>query len=303
MKHRFDPTVYHTTLGSHAPVLRLADGDTLLTRTVDARGVDYRGEQVAGAPNPQTGPFYIEEALPGDTLAVYLERLEPNRTHGWSNAALMPNVMDPAYVREAPERMLSDWHIDLERGTATLITPETHLGRWALPVRTMLGCFGVAPVDGQAISAATSGQHGGNMDYRGFRPGVVAYFPIFMEGALFFLGDGHALQADGEILGAGIDISMDVQVTFKVLKGWSIRWPRGEDERFIFTVGNARPLDQALQHATTEMLRWLQTDYGLDAYGAHILLGHTVVYEVGNVIDPAFTMVCKVPKEALPARV
>ena len=137
------------------------------------------------------------------------------------------------------------------------------------------------------------------MDYRGFVDGVTVYFPVFVPGALVFVGDGHAVQGDGEIVGTGIEISFDVQFTVRVLKGKTIGWPRGENADFIFTVGNARPLDQALQHATTEMARWLQEDYGLDALGAGILLGQCVEYDVGNVFDPAYTMVCKVPKQVL----
>jgi amidase len=303
MEHRFAPTVYYTTLGSHPPALGIESGDTIITTTVDARGADAEERTVAGRPNPQTGPFYVAGAEPGDALEVRFERVWPNRRHGWSGSALMPNVVDPAYVPESPMRMASDWDVDMQRGIAMLTHPETALGRWTLPVNTMVGCFGVAPADGQAISAATSGPHGGNMDYRGFGPGVIAYLPVFVPGALFFLGDGHAIQADGEILGAGIDISLDVQFRLRVIKGWALGWPRGEDETCIFTAGNARPLDQALQHATTEMLRWLQADYGLDPYAAHILLGQTVRYDVGNCIDPAYTMICKVPKSVLPARV
>jgi acetamidase/formamidase len=137
----------------------------------------------------------------------------------------------------------------------------------------MLGCFGVAPDRGQAISTATSGPYGGNMDYRGFGEGITAYFPVFVPGALFHLGDGHALQGDGEILGTGIEVSMDVRFTVRVLKGKGIAWPCGENDEFIFTVGNARPLEQALQHATTEMTRWLEQDIALDPTGAHLLLG------------------------------
>ncbi len=127
----------------------------------------------------------------------------------------------------------------------------------------MLGCFGVAPPGGQAISTATSAEHGGNMDYRGFVAGVTVYFPVFVPGALLHVGDGHATQGDGEIVGTGIEISMDVQFTVQVIKGKRIHWPRGENAEYIFTVGNARPLDQAVQHATTEMLRWLKEDYQL----------------------------------------
>jgi acetamidase/formamidase len=128
------------------------------------------------------------------------------------------------------------------------------------------------------------------------------YFPVFEPGALFFLGDGHAVQGDGEISGNGIEISMDVRVTLDLIKGKTIGGPRFENSDFIGTAGNARPLDQAVQHATTEMLRWLQQDYGLDPLGATLLLQQTVRYEVGNVFDPAYTMVCKLPKAFLPRR-
>lgn len=139
------------------------------------------------------------------------------------------------------------------------------------------------------------------MDYRGFTAGVTVYFPVFVPGALFHVGDGHALQGDGEIVGTGIEISFDVQFTVRVLKGKHIEWPRGENADYIFTVGNARPLDQAVQHATTEMVRWLTEDYGHDVRAAHTLLGQCVEYDLGNVFDPAYTMVCKVRKHLLGA--
>jgi acetamidase/formamidase len=139
------------------------------------------------------------------------------------------------------------------------------------------------------------------MDYKGFVTGVTVYLPTFARGGLFFLGDGHAVQGAGEIVGTGVEVSFDVQFTVDVLKDEQIPWPRAEDEASIFTVGNARPLDQALQHATTEMLRWLQDGFGLDDRAAHILLGQCVEYDVGNVFDPAYTMVCKLKKTLIPS--
>jgi len=296
----FQPTHYHITLGPHASVLHIADGDTVITTTVDAGGGNERNEQVAPKGNPQTGPFYVQGAEPGDTLAVHLDRLYPNRDSGYTSTAVAANVVDPTYVRELPERATAEWSIDRAKGTATLVKPETSLGRLTLPLAPMLGCFGVAPENGQAISTETSGRHGGNMDYRGFMAGVTVYLPVAVPGALFFLGDGHAVQGDGEIVGMGIETSFDVQFTVRILKGKTIRWPRGENADALFTVGNARPLDQAVQHATTEMLRWLQEDYGLDAVGASILLGQCVEYDLGNMFDPAYTMVCKIARRWLP---
>ena len=297
--HYFEPTHYHRAIGAHEPVLRIAPGDTVITTTVDAMGQDARGERVTEPGNPQTGPFYVEGAEPGDTLVVHLDRITPNRETGITAAVLAPNVVDPEFARELPQADQLVWRIDHQRGTASLDTPVAGLEKLALPVRTMLGCFGVAPPRGQAISTATSAEHGGNMDYRGFVAGVVVYFPVFVPGALLHVGDGHAVQGDGEIVGTGIEISCDVQVTVELRKGKRIGWPRGEDADYIFACGNARPLDQALQHATTEMVRWLTEEYGLDLVAASTLLGQCVEYEVGNVFDPAYTMVCKVPKRVL----
>lgn len=300
--HRFTPEHYHIAIGTYEPVLRISDGDTVITTTVDAGGSDATNTQVTPGGNPQTGPFYIEGAEAGDTLAVHFDRLQPNRTFGYTGIYLAPNVVDPWYVTEFPptrDQGRAEWELDLDRGTATLVKPETKLGRFTIPLRPMLGCFGVAPGRGQAISTATSGQHGGNMDYKGFVQGVTVYFPVAVEGALLFVGDGHAVQGDGEIVGTGIETSFDVQFTVKLHKGRRIGWPRAENETHIITVGNARPLDQALQHATTEMSRWLQSDYGLDMAGAHLLLGQCVEYEIGNVFDPAYTVACKVAKSLL----
>jgi len=301
--HRFQPKHYHVTIGSHDPVLRIADGDTVVTTTVDAGGGDATGRTVTPGGNPQTGPFFVDGAEPGDTLVVRLDRLVPSRSTGFTRILVAPNVVDPHYASTMPATAndVADWSIDLDAGTATLAKPETRLGRLTLPLAPMLGCFGVAPPQGQAISTATSGEHGGNMDYRGFVAGVTVYFPVFAQGALLHVGDGHAIQGDGEIVGTGIETSFEVEFTATIVKRKRIRWPRGENRTHIFTVGNARPLDQAVQHATTEMLRWLDEDYGLDARAAGIMLGQCAEYDLGNVYDPAYTMVCKVSKQVLEA--
>lgn len=302
MLHHFTPTKYYNALGPYEPVLAIRPGDVVETTTVDARGFDARREQVTPRGNPQTGPFFVEEAEPGDTLVVELQHIWPNREYGWCGSSVAPNVVDPAYVKELPNAPLAEWRVDRQAGTATLVGPASNLGELTIPIRPMLGCFGVAPPRKQAISTATSGEHGGNMDYRGFVAGATVYFPVFEPGALLFVGDGHAAQGCGEIVGSGIEISMDVRFSVRVLKGTTIGWPRGENAADIFTVGCARPLDQCVQHATTEMLRWLQADYGLDALAANLLLAQCVRYDLGNIFDPAYTMVCKLSKSLLAHR-
>ena len=301
MIHEFEPTHFHTTIGSHEPVLRVASGDVIRTWTVDSGGYDRHGDDLTDGGNPQTGPFYVEGAERGDTLRVRFDRIRPNRTRGVTGGVVAPNVVDPGFVPQLSPRDSEDWWtLDLERGTARLEDPPPGLESLGeITLEPMLGCFGVAPPQGQAISCATSGEHGGNMDYRGFREGVTVDFPVFAEGALLHVGDGHALQGDGEIVGTGIEVSMDVELSVEVLKGKTICWPRAEDETFVMAVGNARPLDQAVQHATTELLKLLRDDYGLDYRAGSALLGQFIRYDVGNVFDPAYTMVAKVEKALL----
>ncbi len=303
--HHFQPDHYFTTMGSHAPVCEIAPGERVITTTVDASGRDGSGRQVTERGNPQTGPFFITGAEPGDTLVFQIIRITPNRSSGWSSYGLAQHVVDPAFVPElyqSPKDQPyepASWEIDLQAWTAALVSPQTKLGRLTLPLDPMLGCLGVAPEGGQAISTSTSGPHGGNMDYRGFRAGTTVYLPVFAKGGLLFMGDGHAVQGDGEVAGTGIETSMEVEFGVDLIKGKAPQWPRGENEAYLFTAGNARPLDQAVQHATTEMTRWIKERYGLDQLSAGLLIGQTVEYEVGNFFDPAYTMICKMRKEIL----
>ena len=314
--HTFEPTHFHPTIGSHEPVLRIADGDTVVTWCVDAGGHDRDFKSVTPGGNPQTGPFYVEGAEPGDTLAVHFDRMWPNRPVGFTGKLVAPWVIDPGFVPYMPyerntgprpspptEPHVDLWDLDVEKGTIRLHTPRPGLeALQELKIDPMLGCFGVAPPRGQAISCATSGQYGGNMDYRGFTQGVTVYFPVFVPGALLHVGDGHAIQGDGEIVGTGIEISFDVQFTVKLLKGKKSSWPRGENADSIFAVGNARPLDQCVQHATTELMLWLEQDYGLDYRASSILFGQCIRYDLGNIFDPAYTMVARIEKRYLPPK-
>ncbi len=298
--HTLTATTWHNVLGTVPPVLTIADGDSVVTQTIDAAGIDKDEVQRWPGPNPMNGPIFVAGAEPGDALQVDIVRMTPIRERGWTRAALAGNVVDPERVRDLPPRERTDWVIDGKAGTVRLREPVAGLEHLVLPLEPMIGCFGVAPALGQAFSTATSAENGGNMDYRGFGPGCRAWFPVSVPGALFFLGDCHAIQGDGEIVGTGVETAMEVEVRLSVVKRRHQTWPRGETGDAIFTVGNARPLDQALQHATTEMLDWLTSDYGLSAVAASHLMGQVVRYEVGNVFDPAYTMVCKIDKNWLP---
>jgi amidase len=299
--HHLEPDIFFTTIAERPPALRVQPGDTVIFHTLDAIGFDRQRVQRGEAPNPQSGPVWVEGAAPGDALEVTIVRLTPTRPIGWTRYPLAPNVVDPERATLLPPRATADWAIDVSQGTVRLSDPPPSLADLILPLDPMIGCFGVAPAAGEAIATSTPGPHGGNMDWRGFRPGATVWFPVAAPGALLSAGDGHARQGDGEISGTGIEVSMEMELRVDLRKGWPIRWPRGitSDGADLFTVGNARPLDQALQHATTEMLDWLQTDYGYDVVGATHLMGQTVGYDIGNVFNPAYTVVCRMPIEVV----
>ena len=297
--HNFVPTRFYNTIGSHQSVLTIGDGDVVVTETLDAHGFDRHGQKRADGPNPMTGPFYVSGADPGDALLIRVDRIAMTRSTGWTFQVLSPNVVNPSAVGRFPERRVTDWIIDASNGRARLTNPPAALQDWSVPIQPMIGCFGVAPAMGQSISTATSGPYGGNMDYRGFGVGVEVMFPVSVPGGLFFLGDVHAAQGDGEIVGTGIETAAEVQFTVKVVKRKSIGWPRGSNIKEIFTIGNARPLEQALQHATTEMLDWLIQDYGLDEVSASHVMGQAVRYDIANVFNPAYSVVCRIGREWL----
>ena len=271
----------------------------MVTKTVDAGGVDWNDKQVANGPNPQTGPFYIEGAEPGDMLVVTIAKLETNRGTAYASSLLAPYTVDPASlisrVDREPRRVT--WLLDKAKGVARLDAKD--VADITLPLRPMLGCLGVAPARREAIATSTPGNFGGNMDYAGLNAGVKVMFPVFEPGALLFLGDGHARQGEGEVVGTGLETSLDVEFSVDLVKKKAIGWPRLESETHIMVLGSARPLLEALQHATSELQRWLVADYGFSERGAAVLMGQAMEYEVANIVDPNFTVVAKMRKATL----
>ena len=102
-RHVFEPISFHNVIGTAEPVLTIADGDTVITTAIDAWGFDRHSKQVASAPNPMTGPFFVRGAEPGDTLTVHIDSMTPNRDTGWTLTPLAPNVIDPAAVAKMPD--------------------------------------------------------------------------------------------------------------------------------------------------------------------------------------------------------
>lgn len=301
--HRFTPERFYNTFSfAHPVALRIKPGDRVITQTLDASGAGADGKAVTPGPNPQTGPFYVEGAAAGDVLVVTFDRIDTNRATAYSSSLLAPYATDPAAIASRtdgePRRVI--WRIDKAAGVARLDTPDLFPPGIELPLRPMLGCVGVAPARKEAISTATPGAFGGNMDYAGLTAGVTVMLPVNEPGALLYIGDGHARQGEGEVVGTGLETSMDVEFTVNLVKAKAMSWPHIESDTHVMTLGSARPLLQALQNANAEMQRWLVADYGFTERGASTFMGQALEIEVANVVDPNFTVVAKIRKALLP---
>ncbi|PYM32446.1 MAG: acetamidase [Candidatus Rokuibacteriota bacterium] len=305
-------TIYFTYCFSHPPAARIASGDTVVTKTRDASNDAFQptmktlaeGNLDLSRVNPQTGPFYVEGAEPGDTLKVHIDKISLNRDWGWGGAIPYFGALAPEYktmmVTPPVVDTLYIWRFDRARNVAVLSMPKSKIGKVEVPVRPFFGTIGTAPYGKECISSLVPGTHGANMDFNEVVQGVTMYFPVFEKGALFMLGDGHAAQGDGEIMGAAIETSFDVQFTVEVIKGKTITWPRLENDKYIMSIGSTRPLMDALRLACSDMVNWLAADYGYDKMDAYQLLGQTAVIKIANVVDPQYSVACALDKKYLP---
>ena len=298
----FEPTVFHRNFsGAIPPALRINPGDTNKTWTVDAGGWDSKGVRRSLGGNPETGPFYVEGAMPGDTLAIKFTRIRLNRGTAISGDRIVPSAVTPGYFRNAKfaDNFKSDWKLDLQNGTATLASPTDRLKTFQVKLQPMLGCVGVAPPANQSFRTGWLGPYGGNLDYSGVREGVTVYLPVFQEGAILFVGDGHALQGDGELTGDALETSMDVEFTIDLIRGRATAGPRFESDEYLMASGIANSLQDALQMATTQLALWLERDYKLSPNESNVVLGSSVRYDIAEVVDPQFHIVAKVSKAVL----
>jgi acetamidase/formamidase len=305
---------YNSFHHRHPVLLKIRSGDTVVTKTIDAWGHDHTGRRVGINPNPLTGPFYIEDAQPGDAIAIRFDRIRMNRATGWSNyrlilPALNPNSIEGLYPNRYKPDLVHEglayrvpWDLDLKNNRVRLREPVSKAVKLEFPARPMLGCVGVAAAADFGPPSSISGPYGGNMDYNEIVEGVTVFLPVFHSGALLFLGDGHALQADGEPTGTGVETSMDVTFTVRLIKNARLSNPRLENHDWIVSIGSQpefqSPLDRALQIATSDMADWLVNSYGLEPWAAHLLIGYQGRYDVITVMG---SIALRIPRRLLPA--
>ena len=300
--HDYDPqqftNFYSPTL---KPVMQLFPGDTVNTRTLDSRGHDRDGKPRAPRGNPLIGPFYVEGAMPGDTLVVHLTRVRTNRDSAYQTNLIANTALEAGYLKSIAkyESGFHDWKIDAAAGIATVINPSDKLKPYSVKLSPMLGCIGVAPRGEETLSSGHLGPFGGNMDSPEIKEGASLYIPVFRPGALLYMGDGHAQQGDGELPGQGLETSMDVQFTVDVVQGQSLGQTRVENTDFVMVMGTGGSVDEAMKSATTGMSRWLASAHGLTPQDIAAVLGTEMHYEIAEVVDSEYDVVAKVPKDAL----
>ncbi|QHL92017.1 acetamidase (plasmid) [Sphingomonas changnyeongensis] len=301
----FLPTDYSNTWNAdRRPVLVVRPGDTIHTTTIDSGGVDEHGKTRALFGNPQTGPFFVAGAQPGDTLVVHIRRLKLNRDWAASLDMVVGRALGTALVPEAGKlgRPVK-WLLDRTAGRARPEIAEGALSNYSVPIKPMLGGLAVAPGFGMpAISTGDTGRFGGNMDFNEVVEGNIVYLPVQQPGALLYFGDAHALQGDGETTQYALETSMDVTVTVDVIKGRQVSMPRVESPTQIMVLGQAGSLDEALKAASTGMIQWLQEEYGLTLSQAAQVLGTAMHYSVANLAGRSVGIAARIDKALLPTR-
>jgi amidase len=299
----------YTYAASYSPVARLKPGNILETNTADCFGnaIKKPGDtlSMAKGDNPLTGPFYIEGAEPGDTLAVKILDLQVDGNQGIG--ALAPGFgainstgYTPMINPPIPEKIWF-YPIDHASNTATFQALDSKY-TVKIPLHPFFGCIGVAPSGGEARSSVVPAEFGGNMDSPEASVGNTVYFPVNVPGAMLFLGDGHAAMGDGEVAGTAIEVALRGRVQVQVIKGRKINWPQFENDDYIMTVGAYRPLDDALRIAFTELVGWIHKDYGLSDLDAYELLSKVAEIHLNEMVDPNYVVVAKINKKFLPRK-
>jgi acetamidase/formamidase len=310
-----EPSEWIFTFGGGEPRLTVQPGDRVKLWTEDAcqgrikSKDDVFSKAVASIwpdVNPQTGPIYVEGAEPGDTLALKVISIEPDRKEGWSMHIPNFGFMTPArftrMLNEPLPEIVWMYPIDKARNTVKFIS-RLGAGKYQvdIPMHPFLGTIGTAPADREVMHSLTPFFHGGNMDCVETGPGTTIYLPVNVPGAMWSTGDIHLAQGDGETCGVAVEASgWSVIDILPLIKGKKVDTPRFINDQYIMSAGSARPFDDAIRIAYADMVKWLVEDYRFDRWDAYQLCSQVCPVRVGNDVDTYFTAVVKFPKKYLP---
>lgn len=308
----FTPTreQYAYTFGGVPPIMRIKPGNALRLWSDDAFGGALRSvDDLSSAKvdlrfvNPQTGPFYVEGAEPGDTLALHFVALEPARDWGASAAIPFFGGMTSTDRTVSLQEPLPDttWIYELDRDKGTVAFQARHSDHVIhLPVATMLGTVGVAPAGNEVRSSLVPDRFGGNMDTPQMRAGSTAYLGVNVEGAMFSIGDGHYRQGEGEACGTAVEGAMTTTLIVELIKGSAPGWPRIEDETHWMAIGSSRPMEDSWRIGNSELTRWVADLHGLHIMDAYQLISQISEAPIANVVDANYSVVVKAAKALLP---
>jgi acetamidase/formamidase len=278
------------------PALRVASGDRVRVETMVAGGlqrlrlagvpdadipeslkaVEQRVTERGPGAHPMSGPIFIETAEPGDTLEVRIIGIEFLHNFGVNafspGGGVLPDEFPYAGLR------LLRW-----RPGATTVEFKPGV---TLPLAPFFGSIGVAPppLVGR-ISSRPPGWHGGNLDNKDLVAGSVLYLPVHVPGALLSIGDGHALQGDGEVTGTALETSLRGTFELRVIKGQRLRWPRAETPTHYISMGLHEDLDEATKLAVREMVEFLVAEKKLSRDEAYMLCSLAADLHVTQAVD------------------
>ena len=251
--------------------------------------------------SPQFQKAYDFEAAPRTSNAVdrpmnYLDRslFSMQYFHGSWEAAVQAG-----HVQTPEKGWGRNWRFDKKRRTAQIDAPGSAISDLTLNLEPMIGSIGVAPPLNMALYAGDLWIHGGNIDYRRMREGTTLYLPVHRSGAYLVLGDGHALQGDGEISGQGLETSLNVEFEIDLIPDQRLPYLWSEDKEFVMVHGIDNTLDKALQAATTGMTQWLKSNYGLNDSEIAALLSPTINYDIAVIVNSRPHVVARIPKRIL----
>jgi acetamidase/formamidase len=304
-----DPSTFTYTFGGVAPVASIKPGTIIKSWTFDCFGGRVKSTSDLSTQvcdprflNPQTGPFYIEGAMPGDTLAIHFVSIEPREAWGVSTTVPFFGALTSTPTTATLQASLLErtwiYELDLKDRLVHYAAADTKFTA-ALPLDPMHGTVGVAPALGEVRSSLTPGDWGGNMDTPEMRAGATCYIGVNVEGALFSFGDGHARQGEGETCGVAVECAMDTVVIVDLIKNYATPWPRIENDEYIITTGSTKPLEDAFRVSHSQMVNWVSELTGQSTIDSYQFVSQTALTPVANVVDTNYTMTAKVAKQHL----
>jgi acetamidase/formamidase len=234
-----------------------------------------------------TGPIYVEGAEPGDLLAVRIVDFAFRVPYGVNNSNKGTGVLPELHAKPYPKLIKFDY----------LRNVAVFAPRIELPLNPFMGIMTVTPPGGLA-NTRPPGAYGGNMDFTGLIKGTTLYLPVLQSGALFYTGDAHALQGDGEVNGTAIETSLSVVLQFTVKKGQgkTLKWPRAEDNDSWYLMGMDTDLNAALKQAAQEAVDFLVREKGMTQADAYALASVVVNFTVGEAVDQVQMVYAQIPK-------